>query len=113
MHEVSLCEGIVSIVESARAQHGFERATTIRLEIGPLSHVDERALRFAFPSVAAGTAAAGATIIIDVPAATAWCTDCALTVTITKRGQDCPHCGHGRLLVRSGDAMRVKDMEIA
>ncbi len=31
MHEVSLCEGIVSIVEEARKAHGFRRATLIRL----------------------------------------------------------------------------------
>jgi hydrogenase nickel incorporation protein HypA/HybF len=113
MHEVSLCEGIVGIVEKARAAHGFSRATVIRLELGPLGHVDERALRFAFPSVAAGTAADGAEIIVEVPPATAFCADCAETVLIEKRGGVCPICGGSKLLVQSGDAMRVKDMEVA
>ena len=113
MHEVSLCEGIVSIVEAARAQHGFTKATAIRLELGPLCHVDERALRFAFPSVALGTAAQDATILIEVPPARAWCADCAETVTITQRGEACPRCGRARLLVQSGEEMRVKDLEVA
>jgi hydrogenase nickel incorporation protein HypA/HybF len=113
MHEVSLCEGIVSIVEAARARHGFARATRIRLEIGMLGHVDERALRFAFPSTAAGTAAEGAELDIETPPGTAFCTDCGVSVSIGRRGGDCPQCGGGRLLVQSGDAMRVIDMEVA
>ncbi|MFO0408332.1 MAG: hydrogenase maturation nickel metallochaperone HypA [Labrys sp. (in: a-proteobacteria)] len=113
MHEVSLCEGIVSIVEAARRQHGFERATAIRLELGPLCHVDEGALRFAFPSVARGTAAADAALLVEVPPARAWCADCAESVTITRRGEACPHCGGARLIVQSGEEMRVKDVEVA
>ncbi|MCU0832226.1 MAG: hydrogenase maturation nickel metallochaperone HypA [Rhizobiaceae bacterium] len=113
MHEVSLCEGIVSIVLAAARANDFVRAKAIRLEIGPLSHVDERALRFAFPSVAHGTPAEGAELIIEVPPATAFCADCGETVTITERGGDCPSCGGGKLLVQSGGEMRVKDLEVA
>jgi hydrogenase nickel incorporation protein HypA/HybF len=113
MHEVSLCEGVVGIVRDAQAKYGFNRIARIRLEIGALSHVEPNALRHAFPPVALGTAAEGAELIIDEPSGKAWCADCNESVTIGRRGEPCPQCQGFRLLVQSGDEMRVKDMEIA
>ena len=37
MHEMSIAEGILQIVEDAAAQQGFKRVTEVRLEIGALS----------------------------------------------------------------------------
>jgi len=112
MHEVSLCEGVIGIVRAAQVRYGFDRLARIRLEIGALSHVEPQSLRNAFPSVALGTAAEGAELIIDEPAGQAWCADCNASVAIDRRGEPCPQCRGFRLLVQAGDEMRVKDMEI-
>lgn len=112
MHEMALCQGIVDIVCAAQAQHGFARARRIRIEIGALAAVDPEALRTSFLPVAAGTPAEGATLDIDEPAGAAWCLDCQRTVALAHFGQPCPDCGGARLMVQSGDAMRVKDMEV-
>lgn len=112
MHEISLCQGIVDIVRSAQAKHGFSYARRIRIEIGALSCIDPVALRFSFVPAAAGTPAEGAELLIDEPSGTAWCMDCQKAITLSERGTPCPTCGGYKLMIQSGDEMRVKDMEV-
>ena len=113
MHEVSLCEGIVRVVEDQAVAQSFERAYVIRIEIGALSAVDADALRFAFPSVTMGTRAEGAVLEIVAVPGEAWCLDCKDTVPLAARGEPCPQCGGYKLTVTGGDVMRIKDMEVA
>ena len=47
MHEMSLCESIMQIIEEAQRQ-GFKRVIRVRLEIGRLSGVEIEAMRFRF-----------------------------------------------------------------
>ncbi len=62
MHEVSLCESILKIIEKQAEKDGFARATCVTLTIGELSGASEEALAFCFPLVAKGTLAEGASL---------------------------------------------------
>lgn len=112
MHEMSIAEGIRSVVEDAARAHGFAHIARLRLEIGRFAGVEKRALEFAFDVVMRGSAAEGAVLeIIDLPGR-ALCYDCGETVEIAERLAPCPLCGGGRLLPQGGDEMRIKDMEV-
>lgn len=112
MHETAICQGIVDIICNAQKEHGFRRASRIRVEIGALSAVDPDALRTSFLPVSAGTPAEGATLEIEEPPGKAWCMDCSMAVTLSRRADPCPNCGRYHLVVQSGDEMRVMDMEV-
>ncbi len=112
MHEVSLCEGVLQILEQSAASEGYRQVTAVRLTIGALACVDPQALRFAFEAVMRGTLAEGARLQIDRQPATAWCPDCASTVEVAERFERCPRCGGERLQLRGGDEMRVNDVEV-
>ena len=45
MHEMSLCESILHIMEDQAEARAFERVKSVRLEIGGFSGVDVEALR--------------------------------------------------------------------
>jgi hydrogenase nickel incorporation protein HypA/HybF len=62
MHELSLCENIVKIIERQAARDGFTRVVTVTLALGDLSGTSEESLAFCFPMVAKGTVADGATL---------------------------------------------------
>lgn len=112
MHELSLCEGIVRIIEDQAVAQNFSRVDVVRVEIGRLSNVDPAALRFAFPSAARGGIAADARLeILDAPGA-AWCLDCESTAEMSERGEPCPHCGSYRRLATAGEEMRVVDLDV-
>ncbi len=112
MHEMSLAEGIRSIVLDQARAHGFARVTVMRLEIGRFAGVEKPALEFAFDVVMRGSPAEGARLeMIDLPGR-AMCYDCLKAVEIDDRLAPCPLCGGGRLLPEGGDEMRIRDMEV-
>lgn len=113
MHEMSLAEGIRSVIEDQARAHGFARVMVVRLEIGRFAGVEKPALDFAFDVVMRGSPAEGARLeMIDLPGR-ALCFDCEKTVEIADRLAPCPLCGGGRLMPDGGDEMRIKDMEVA
>lgn len=112
MHEMSLAEGIRSIVTDHARTHGFARVTVLRLEIGRFAGVEKPALEFAFDVVMRGSPAERARLeMLDLPGQ-ALCYDCMKTVEIADRLDPCPLCGGGRLIPQGGDEMRIKDMEV-
>ncbi len=112
MHELSLCEGIVQILEQQAGVQDFRRVKQVWLEIGALSGVEVDAMRFCFDVVCRDTLADGAALhIIELPGR-AWCLPCGKTVAITARHEPCPDCGGYQLQVTGGDEMRIKELEV-
>lgn len=62
MHEVSLCESIIRIIERQAETEGFSRVESVTLTVGELSGASTEAMAFCFPFVAKGTVAEGATL---------------------------------------------------
>ncbi len=60
MHEMSLCEGMLRIIEKKAQKDGFRRVLTVRVELGDYSGASEESLRFCFPVAAKGGIAEGA-----------------------------------------------------
>ncbi|WP_178006184.1 hydrogenase maturation nickel metallochaperone HypA [Marinospirillum perlucidum] len=112
MHEMSIAEGVIQLLEEqAQAQH-FSRVKTLWLEVGPLASVDVQALSFCFEAVSRHTLAEAATLnIIEVPGL-AWCLGCEGQVPIRQRFDACPDCGSYQLQVIQGDELRVKELEV-
>lgn len=113
MHELSLCEGILQVLEQESRKQGFERVKQVWLEIGRLAGVEIDALRFSFDVVVRDTLADGATLeIIELPG-TAWCLHCAESVEVGRRFDACPQCGSYQIQITGGDEMKIKELEVA
>lgn len=113
MHEMSLTEGVVRILEDQAARHGFTKVKTVWLEIGALSSVDPESMLFCFGAITSGNPiTAEAKLEIVRVAGAAWCMDCAETVAIAQRYDLCPKCGGAKVTVTAGDEMRVKELEV-
>lgn len=113
MHETSLAESIAEILSEEARKADAREVRAVRLRLGALSHVDERALLFCLDVAMRGGPAEGARIEIDRPPGEAWCIDCAQTVAIDRRGDACPLCKGHRLLVTGGDDLQVSELEVA
>ncbi len=112
MHEMSLCEGVLQIIENESQRMAFSSVRGVTLEIGLLSQVEPEAMRFCFDVVCNGSIAEGATLNIIQNPGQAWCMQCADSKTISQRGTACPDCGSYQLQVTGGDEMRVKSLEV-
>lgn len=112
MHEMSICESLLSVIEGQATQQNFDRVSRVRLEIGPLAGVETKALRFCFDAVTHGSVAEGAALeIISMPVS-GWCMPCAKEVAVEARYDPCPICGSYQVQITGGDELRIKDMEV-
>ena len=112
MHEMSLAEGIIQLVEDAARADGCTKVKTIWLEIGQLAAVEKEALRFCFDAVTREGIAEGARLeIIETPGQ-GWCMKCEGNVPVTALYEACPVCGSYQIQVTGGSEMRVKEFEV-
>lgn len=112
MHEMSLAEGVLQLVEDTARRESASRVKLVVLEIGRLSSVEPEAIKFCFEAVTHGSIAQGAALeIIAVPGA-GWCMQCAETVPMTELYGACPKCGSHQVQPTGGTEMRVKEIEI-
>lgn len=93
MHEVSLAEGVIDVVERAAEGAHATAVSEVRVAVGELSNVEIEALAFAFESVKKGTVANDAKLVIDRPEGRAWCMTCQKDVPYHRFGDACPICG--------------------
>jgi hydrogenase nickel incorporation protein HypA/HybF len=109
VHELSIAQGIVDICQ----QHADgRRVLAVTLEIGALSGVVPDALEFCFEASTTGTLLEGARLdILRIPA-TGFCPACGQTLPVDTYFDPCPACGASPLEIRSGEELRVKDLEV-
>ena len=97
MHEMSLAESVLRIIEDAARTQNFQHVRTVVLEIGKLSAVEAEAMRFCFDAVTRGSIAEGAQLeIIETPGA-GRCTVCGMMLALQEQYGLCPECGSPRL----------------
>jgi hydrogenase nickel incorporation protein HypA/HybF len=109
MHELSIAEAIVAIVD--RHAEG-RRVSRVEVSVGHLRQVVPTALSFAFELVAQGTAAEGATLVLeDVPAA-GRCRACAAESRLDGFPLTCRACGGFDLEVIAGEELRVESLDL-
>lgn len=112
MHEMSICESIVSVIEQQAVTQKFKKVTMVRLEIGPLAGIELEALRFSFDVVTRGGIAEHAKLeVIELPVK-GWCMPCAKSVAVKERFDACPECGSYQVQINGGDELRIKEMEV-
>jgi hydrogenase nickel incorporation protein HypA/HybF len=112
MHEVSLVESMVALVEDERRRQDFSRVRMIRVHVGALGHVEPDALRFCFGAVTRGTIADGAQLMIDVIPGEGRCSACHRVVPLDERFAACPLCGDAHLRMTAGDELRLAELEV-
>ena len=112
MHELSIAEAVIDLIEASAVTEKFSRVKTICLEIGKISHIEAEALVFCFDSVSQRTLAQDARLMIIEVAGSGHCADCDLDVAIDQLYDPCPVCEGFRVTPKSGTEMRVKELEV-
>jgi hydrogenase nickel incorporation protein HypA/HybF len=112
MHELSLAENIMQIIEETALEQKFNRVKTVWLEIGQLACVEQESLRFYFDVVTQDSIAQQAKLEIIEIAGQALCNQCDRNVPIATHYEACPHCGNYALQVIQGDGMQIIELEV-
>ncbi len=112
MHEMSICESVLRVLEEQSQEQNFRRIKTVWLEIGALAGVELDALRFGFDVVMKGSLAEEARLEIVEKPGEAWCMQCGKTVAVARRFDACPDCGGYQLQITGGEELQIKELEV-
>lgn len=112
MHELAVCQGLMTQVEQIAQRENAERVTRILLNIGPLSGVEARLLADAFPIASAGSVAEGAQLVIEQLPIRVACLSCGAESDASANRLLCGACGDYRTRLLSGDEMLLTSLEL-
>ena len=111
MHELSLAENVVNLIEDAARREGFARVRTVFMEIGKLSCVAPDALRIALDHAARGTCLEDAGLEMLFIEGEGECSGCGVRMAMETTYDVCPQCGDP-LKVSRGMEMRVTELDV-
>jgi len=103
MHELSLVQSLLDIIEVQALEHGFEKVNSVKVSFGRIAAIDPQSLEFAFSVQSQGTLAAGADFIIDIKPLIIQCLSCGIKSEIESYEALCPACGAWELEIKSGN----------
>jgi len=112
MHELSICQSLVSQLNDISSEYPNKVIVTVHLQIGPLSGVVPQLLRDAFPIASAGTAAANAVLEIHEGEIQVHCDRCGQDTVATSNRLVCSHCGDWQTMLVSGDELMLERVEL-
>lgn len=112
MHELSIAESLVELIEEHAVTHNFKKVTKITLEIGVLAGIEKSALFFCFDTATQNTIAEGAKLEIQEKLAKGTCQNCHQLVTPSGWYEPCPHCGEMAIKISEGQQMCIKSLEV-
>lgn len=112
MHEMSLAEGVLQVIEDSAKANNFTRVKTVWLEIGALAGVEVEAMRFCFDVVVKNTLADGCRLEIIETEGQGRCLACGRTVAIRQRYDACPSCAAYQVQATGGMELKVRELEV-
>ena len=112
MHELALCQSLMSQVETIARDHDAMRVTAITLGMGPLSGVEAQLLEYAYPIASAGTVAADAELTIQTTPVRVHCGSCGAESEALVNRLVCGQCGDWRTELVSGDELLLISVEL-
>jgi hydrogenase nickel incorporation protein HypA/HybF len=112
MHELSICQALISQLEAIAREQAAQRVALIRLGVGPLSGVEPQLLEQAYPIASAGTLADGAELIIEKLPLRVSCEHCGQTTDALPNRLLCGACGDWHTRLVSGDELQLTSVEL-
>ncbi|WP_434639120.1 hydrogenase maturation nickel metallochaperone HypA [Klebsiella sp. I138] len=113
MHEITLSQRALEIIEQQAQQAGARRVTGVWLKVGAFSCVEASALTFCFELVCRGTLAEGCELHIAEQQAECWCESCQQYVhLISQHVRRCPQCQSDTLQIVADDGLQIQRIEV-
>jgi hydrogenase nickel incorporation protein HypA/HybF len=112
MHEVSIAQSVISIVEKSLPENNTKKVTLVYLSIGRLSGIEIEALKFAFSIIKKDSLLKDAEMVIETINGKAICNDCGKSFELSEYATPCPNCESFSLKIIEGKEMNVTHIEL-
>lgn len=112
MHEMSVAQNIVEIVEQHLPDEPNVKVASVRIRIGELSGIVPDSLEFCFSAITTNTALDGARLSMEFVPIQIHCKSCHETTTLTTLIFMCTTCGNSDLEITGGNELQVVEIEL-
>jgi hydrogenase nickel incorporation protein HypA/HybF len=113
MHELSICQELMTRVEQVALENRATSVDTIFLSVGPLSGVEAPLLRRAFQIARLGTVAESAELVIQTGSVVIQCNECGASSEVRPNHLLCGSCGNWRVQVTQGEELLILRLELS
>jgi len=111
MHELSICQELITQIEQVALENGAISVETIFLSVGPLSGVEAPLLKRAFEVTRLGTIAESAELEIQTGPIVVECSNCGASSEAGRSRLVCGSCGNWRVQVTQGEELLLLRLE--
>lgn len=112
MHELSIAQSIVEIIQQSVPQSELPDVRVVRLKVGTLSGVVADSLDFCFTAISTETALSSARLEIEQIPFTVRCNSCQKTFVNDVGYVVCPDCAGVETTVLAGRELQVTEIEL-
>ncbi len=112
MHELSICQALLTQVEEIVANHEGAMIARIFIEVGPLAGIEPGQLSSAFMILRLGGCAAQAELLIEETQVVVSCTNCGAHSQARSNRLVCGICGDFRIRIQAGEELRLRRVEL-
>ncbi len=112
MHEMSIAQSLIEIIQEEMARHHARVLRSVRLHVGEMSAVVPDSLSFCFEVITAGTQLEGARLIMDLIPLEGRCSACGEQFRIKDYVFSCPFCGSTDMETVGGRELSIVELEV-
>jgi len=112
MHELSIAEGILDIVNDTIQGTPHSVVEKVFVDVGTLVAVVPDSLDFCYTAITAGTPLEGSELVIRQVPIRVRCRDCRGESEVQSFVFRCPHCDGGALETLTGNELSVTGIEV-
>ena len=112
MHELSIAQNILDIVQEHLTPEDRHQVRTVKLKIGELAGVVPESLEFCFAAITTNTAFAGAKLEIERIPLRARCSACRTEFAVREFAFACPACGATKVDIIAGRELQVTSIDV-
>ncbi len=112
MHELSICQSMLEIVDKTMAQHPGARLQRIYLDVGRGSTVEPSLLSEAYVVATTGSKYEGSELVVNEIPLIGRCRSCGNEFEYKEIALGCPKCESIDVEIASGMELNIRELEI-
>ena len=112
MHEMSIIEALIGLLDDQLRPHPGARVGTVCLRAGRLRQFEPAMLQFCYNAAVRGTSLENSTLEIEELDASARCDVCHLVFAVEEHWFECPRCHSSKAVLVSGNELELMTVEL-
>lgn len=112
MHEMSIAQNIIEIVEEITKEHQLKNVKKVIVKIGKLVAVVPESLHFCYETLTTGTNMEKSELVINIIPIVGKCSDCNKQFEVESYFFSCPFCKGSNVKLIQGQELNISELEV-